>query len=71
MHKPLNASLFSVIDLKASHWFEPSQAHFLSAIRTENIRMALARSRETVLMRETLKRMQEFEFAPAAKPDDQ
>ena len=27
MHKPLNASLFSVIDIKASHWFEPSQAH--------------------------------------------
>jgi hypothetical protein len=33
MHKPLNASLFSVIDLKASHWFEPSQAHCIFEFR--------------------------------------
>ena len=33
MHKPKNASLFSVIDLKASHWFEPSQAHCLFEFR--------------------------------------
>ena len=33
MHKPLNASLFSVIDLKASHWFEPSQAHCVFEFR--------------------------------------
>src|SRR5205814_1377063 len=36
MHKPLNASLFSVIDLKASHWFEPSQAHSIFKFRFPN-----------------------------------
>ena len=46
----------------------PVRPIFLSAIRTENIRMALARSRETVLMRETPERTQGFEFAQAATP---
>ena len=73
MHKPLNASLFSVIDLKASHWFEPSQAHYPLSVRfkTENKQMALARSRETVRAPEMRKRMPELEYAPVAKPDDQ
>ena len=57
--------------LRQSHKFEPSQAHFLPAIKTENKRTALGRSRETVLAPEMHKRMPGFECAPLAKRGEQ